>query len=602
MDSQPNPSAEAKQGEAERLARLGAMLYQIGSIEDAISTYEQVLALAPEHFDALQLLGVVAARKKNYVQALDFLSRAIAINPTHPQSYNNLGNALQDLNRLDEALVNYDQAISLKPDFAEAHNNRGNTLAHLKRWDEAIASFISATTCKPDYTDAYLNLGDSLVEIKLYDEALIIYAEAGRVEPGAFEAFFRHGNVLLLLKRWDDALASFAKVVEIKPDHLDVYINQGIALHQLKRLDDALISYEKILAINPGHAEAHNNRGGALLALKRVDEAINAFTSAIHCKPDFADAHVNLSLSHLLLGNFREGFLRYEWRWKKSGLPSFNEKRNYPQPLWLGDQSLQGKTILLYAEQGLGDTIQFCRYVDSVAKLGATIILEVQRPLAQLLSNLRGIRQVVASGDALPDFDYHCPLMSLPLAFKTELDTIPSVSPDIQSNPEKLRQWGLKLGNKNRSRIGLVWGGNSVNMNDHIRSVSLSLLLRQLPAGFDYISLQKDFSPDDLTLLDQEKKIICFGDDIHDFSDTAALCELMDVIISVDTSVAHLAASLNKPTWILLPYTPDWRWQLGRTDNPWYPSVKLYRQESLYDWDTVLTKVAVDLKTELKRL
>ena len=599
MDSQPILSPEAQKAEAERLARLGSMLYQIGSIEDAIETYKQVLAIAPDHFDALQLLGVVAARKKNYAEALDLLSRAIAINPSHPQSYNNLGNALQDLNRLDEALSNYDQAIGLKPDFAEAHNNRGNTLAQLKRWDEAIASFISATTCKPDYTDAYLNLGDALVELKLYDEALIIYAEAGRIEPGSFEAFFRHGNVLLVLKRWAEAIASFTKVIEIKPDHVDVYINQGIALHQLKRLDDALLSYEKIIAINPAHAEAHNNRGGALLALKRVDEALAAFATAIRYKPDFADAHVNLSLSHLLLGNFSEGFSRYEWRWKKSGLPSFNEKRIYPQPLWLGDQPLQGKTILLYAEQGLGDTIQFCRYVESVARLGATIVLEVQGPLLKLLSNLKGVDQIVASGDTLPHFDYHCPLMSLPLAFKTELDSIPPVCEGIKSDPDKLLQWRLALGEKERPRVGLVWGGNSVNMNDHIRSVDLALLLSRLPDGCDYISLQKDFSDRDHALLNDQQKIRCFGNEIKDFSDTAALCDLMDVIISVDTSVAHLAASLGKPTWILLPYTPDWRWQLDRQDNPWYPSVKLYRQEIIYDWDAVLAKVTVDLKAEL---
>jgi hypothetical protein len=298
----------------------------------------------------------------------------------------------------------------------------------------------------------------------------------------------------------------------------------------------------------------------------------------------------------LLLGNFQDGWQGYEWRWKNGDLPFFNNKRDFPEPLWLGEQSLVGKTILLHAEQGLGDTLQFCRYAPLVSQLGAKVILEVQRPLFKLLQNLAGVNQIVAMGDPLPTFDYQCPLLSLPLAFKTELDSIPLAPQCITSDMGKAARWEAKLGKKAKLRVGLVWSGSTIHKNDRNRSLTLSQLLPYLPPQIDYVCLQKEMRDVDKVLLAQHPEIQYFGDALEDFTDTAALCELVDVVISVDTSVAHLAGMLGKPTWVLLSFSPDWRWLLDRDDSLWYPSVKLYRQTRINDWDGALKRTKADLE------
>jgi ADP-heptose:LPS heptosyltransferase len=261
--------------------------------------------------------------------------------------------------------------------------------------------------------------------------------------------------------------------------------------------------------------------------------------------------------------------------------------------LWLGAESLKDKTILLYAEQGLGDTIQFCRYIESVAELGAKVILEVQKPLVNLLKNSKGLSQIFANGDTPTNFDYQCPLLSLPLAFKTELHSIPPPQ-SIFTHKEKFTEWQAKLGKKSKPRIGIVWSGSTEHKNDRNRSLTLSKLLPYLSPNVEYICLQKELRSVDKELLSEHRQIKYFGDALKDFTDTSALCELMDVIISVDTSVAHLAGTLGKPTWVLLPYSPDWRWQLDKNDSPWYPSAKLYRQEKICEWNGVLEKVRAD--------
>jgi hypothetical protein len=298
----------------------------------------------------------------------------------------------------------------------------------------------------------------------------------------------------------------------------------------------------------------------------------------------------------LLSGNLIKGWQWYEWRWRKEGGNMSASMRNFPQPLWLGGESLKDKTILIYYEQGFGDTIQFCRYVALVAALGAKVIFEVQPQLLKLLSNLEGVSQILARGDPLPHFDYQCPLMSLPLAFKTELDTIPAPSQKVESDKDKVIAWGKKLGEKKKLRVGIVWSGSTAHKNDHNRSLPLSELITHLSSDYDYVSLQKEICDADKLLLTECHKIRQYSNDLKDFTDTAALIELMDVVISVDTSVAHLSATLGKATWIMLPFDPDWRWLLDRNDSPWYRSVKLYRQEKISDWNSVLEKIKSDLK------
>jgi hypothetical protein len=329
------------------------------------------------------------------------------------------------------------------------------------------------------------------------------------------------------------------------------------------------------------------------MELFELDAALDSFDRAIAIKPDYHEARLHKSLALLFGGNFKSGWELYESRWNVDKFTS--PGRNFAQPLWLGCESLDGKTILLHSEQGLGDTIQFCRYAPMVADLGARVIIEAEKSLAGLLEKITGVSEVVTKGSDLPGFDYHCPLMSLPLAFKTELGNIPCPEKYLTSEPGKLAYWNSRLGPKTEPRIGLVWSGSNNNPKLSHRRLPLDSAIRQLPPGFQYVSLQTEVWDEDSSTLESAGNIIHFGDELNDFTDTAALCELMDIVISVDTSVAHLSGALGKPTWVLLAFSPEWRWMLDRDDSPWYPGMRLFRQGKIGDWTGVLEK----LKSEL---
>lgn len=361
------------------------------------------------------------------------------------------------------------------------------------------------------------------------------------------------------------------------------------------RLAEALACIDRALAIDPDNALVHANRGIALAALCRLPEALVSFDRALDLKPDYAEAYFGRAVARLLSGDFAQGWVDFEWRWKRTNGPSGLQRREFAQPLWLGEKSLAGKTLLVHAEIGLGDTLQFCRYVTPLARLGATVILQVQSPLVELLADLQGVSRVMTEVQPLPAFDYHCPLLSLPLAFKTELETIPAERRYLRADPAKVARWKIRMGDTTGRRIGLVWRGDPNNRDDRHRSMALSDLLQQLPVDCRYYSLQKELSESEKRIFHAHPSTSCLANDL-DFTETAAVCECVDLVISVDTSVAHLSAALGKPTWILLPFSPDCRWLLSRSDSPWYPSVTLYRQQSIGDWRDVLTRVAADLQ------
>ena len=532
-----------------------------GRYKKTTAMYEKILRVQPKHFDALQLLGTIAKSSKDYRRAVELMDSAIEMVPRHAPSYANRGDALKELTQLDAALASYDKAIEIDAEYAEAYKNRGNALVALKQLDAALASYEKAIEINADYAEAYYNCGVVLRELK-------------RLEP---------------------AVASYDKAIAIKADFAEAYNNRGIALTELKHLDAAAASCERAIAINPDYADAYANRGFIFKELLQLDAAVASYEKAIEIKADFASAHWNLSLCNLLRGNFERGWLGYEWRWKNEAVSSVIGKRNFLQPLWLGNESLNGKTILLFAEQGLGDALQFCRYAKSVAALGANVILEVQHPLVKLLGSLEGVSQIVARGDALPEFDYQCPLLSLPLAFRTKLATIPASQRYVVSNREKVAEWQIELGKRTKPRIGMVWSGSAGHKRDADRSLSLNQMAKLLSNDYQFISLQKEISETDAQILAEYNEIEHWGDELNDFADTAALCELMDVVISVDTSVAHLAGAIGKAVWVLLQFSPDWRWLLDRSDSPWYPSAKLCRQERIGDWDGVLEEVKADL-------
>ncbi len=537
-------------------------LHKSGQFARAQAVYEQLLKIQPVHFDALHMLGVIAEQMKNSAKAVALITRAIEINPDNAAAFNNLGAAFRTLKQYPKSIASYDKAIALKPDYPEAYNNRGNALRDLKQYAAAISSYDKAIALKPGYAEAYSNRSMTLNEIKQHDAAIEDCNKAIALKPGYAEAYFNRGNVFYDLNK-------FARAIE---------------------------SYDKAIAFKPEYAEAYGNRGAALRELKQHVASLANYNKAIELKPDYADGHWNQSLCYLQMGDFKHGWEKYEWRWKNEQITTFKEKRNFPQPLWLGVESLQGKTILLHSEQGFGDTIQFCRYAKLVSNLGARVILELQKPLLGLLANLEGVAELVGKNDKLPPFDYHCPLLSLPLAFKTDMGSIPVPGNYLAANPGKIKEWSVKLGPKTRPRVGLVWSGSTTHKNDSNRSISLSDLVEHLPSGFQYVCLQKEIREADRKTLEAHPEILQYSGDLKDFTETAALCELVDVVVSVDTVVVHLAGALGKPVWVLLPFNPDWRWLLDRDDSPWYPSAKLYRQASIGDWEGVFKRVEADLQ------
>lgn len=532
-------------------------LLQTGNIEVAAAHFEHVLQAQPNHSDALHYLGICHFQRGNYESARNLIVKAMRFDPRSPFAANNLGSVLMALKRYEEALASYDEAIALKPDYDEAHFNRANLLAALRRFEDALASYDKAILLRPHYAEAWSNKGNALVE----------------------------------LKRFEDALASYDKVLLLRPGHAQIFSNRAKAFVELGRLEEALESCETAIKLNPNLADAHYNRGNALAALKRFDDALSGYEAATELKPDFAAAHFNEGVCRLLTGDFEAGWPKFEWRNRT------DDQRvamsGISQPIWLGKEDIRNKTILLLTEQGAGDVLQFCRYAGLVARLGAKIILAVPKPVKSLLTTLAGPASVVGTGDKLPNFDCYCPLLSLPLAFRTTLSTIPADIPYLKADAALVRTWQGRLGEKaERLRVGLAWSGNIAHQNDRHRSIPLSRLKPFLQAtGAELISLQKDVRDHDAAVLAADDDIRHFTSELGDFSDTAALISLMDIVISVDTAVAHLAGALGKPVWIMLPHVPDWRWLLDRDDSPWYPTARLFRQPRPGDWDSVMQNV-----------
>jgi tetratricopeptide (TPR) repeat protein len=356
-------------------------------------------------------------------------------------------------------------------------------------------------------------------------------------------------------------------------------------------LTEALASFDRVLALEPKNINALYNRANVLCELRRYDESFAAFAATLAQDPAHAGAHWNEGLAKLLLGDFDTGWKKYEWRWLTDSQK--HQRRDFAQPLWLGNGPLAGKTILVHAEQGYGDTLQFVRYLPRLAALGAKVVLEVQPNLYPLLAGVKGASQVVPKGGALPNFDVHCPMMSLPLALKTSLDSIPTNIPYLEAPNERLAKWRGRLSPKRGLRAAFAWAGSATHKRDHARSIPLAKLqtLFKNNDEIEWLSVQRDLRDGDAEILKAHAHVQQLGSALNDFGDTAAVLSLADLVITVDTAVAHLAGALGRPVWVLLPFSPDFRWLLNREDSPWYPSARLFRQHSMGDWDSVIARV-----------
>jgi tetratricopeptide (TPR) repeat protein len=599
-----------------------------GRLGEAEFNCRLVLGANKKDFKALHLLGLIEFQRGRFEEAHRLIRQALRVNPRSAKAHSNLALVLQQLNRIDEALASLDHALALEPDFLVALNNRGHVLWRLKRSEEALASLDRALALKPDDVDALCNRGNALVDLQRLDEALASYDKALAIRPNDAPALNNRANVLWALDRRDEAmrdydsalmrspndlsilkdrgsalgflhrseeaLECFDRALNLKPDDPYFLYKRGNALSELQRHEEALACLDRAFELAPEDVDGLGDRGNVLSSLQRHAEALANYDRALELAPDSAITHWNRGLALLRVGEFEQGWEEYEWRLKLKG--SSTGQRQFVQPRWRGQLPIKGKTILLYSEQGFGDTIQFVRYAPPVAAFGAKVILQVQPALKNLLTGVDGSYTVVGVDEEPPPFDLHCPLMSLPLAFETRLETVPAKTPYLFASPERVNAWRERLPKSPMRRIGIGWAGNPEFQADRPRSIGLQpfLPLFSIP-GFQFISLQKDLRAGDEDLLRKYPQVLHLGDQLGDFSDTAAIMSLIDLVISSDTAPVHLAGALGRPVWIVLQKQPDWRWMFDREDNPWYPSARLFRQSTEGDWVGVVGQVAAAL-------
>lgn len=579
---------------AEIHLNLGLVLQMKGKLDEAVAEYRRAVALNPTLAAAHSNLGNGLQAQGKFEEAIAHYEMAVELNPAFPEAWYNLGNSQLAQESLKDAAASYSRALVCNPSLAEAHCNLGNVLQRQEKLEEARSHYESAIRCKPEYADAHYNLANVLSYQGHAEQAVKEYELALHCDSMCFKAHNNLGNVYRSLDRPEDAVRHYRQVPECDPEFTDAYNNLGLALLSLGQHEEAIRSIERTLALKPLMAEAHCNKGAVLHALNRIPEAIAAYRRALELKPGLAKATINLAMIELVLGDFASGWKNYEHRWNDAPL----HQRAFNCPQWKGEP-LNGTRILLHAEQGLGDTLQFLRYVPIVQAAGGQVILEVQDRLMSLAAELPGVVEVVSWGSALPPFDWHCPLLSLPLAFGTTLDTVPANVPYL-TVPEASRVKMESLAwPETGLRVGLLWAGNPSFSRDpyRFRSVALELFQPLLQVeGVHWFSLQIGEPATALSGTPWAAKVVDLSNQVESMADTAAQIAKMDLVITVDTSVCHLAGALGVPVWVLMPFTPDWRWLQERPDTPWYPTMRLFRQPRPGDWEAVMHDVYAALK------
>lgn len=599
--------------------------------EDALHAYEQTLGIEVGDDQAWANRAALLWQTKQFDQALTNVEQALALNPQNIEASNVRGHILQSMGQAEEAEESYRQAVALAPEYAEAHYALGCLLLAQGRHAEALSCLSQACSLHPQYVPAQRQRAMALRALHQPEQAQQAESITLMLQGQQVAAYRQRGIELEQQLHFESAAAMYASALELDSDNTELQQLHARALKNTKqneivldKLQQALqlrveraarlgatefveqsdlqrdhesarIAFEKLTKLAPRNLYAYVNLGNVLQALGLRDLAMEKYQRALEIKPGMPAALWNLSLIQLARGDYEQGWRSYESRWHFKELPLYKFKRHFLKPQWTGREALRGKTILVYAEQGFGDAIQFCRYLRMVKQRGAHVILEVNKTLVGLMGTLEGVDQIVDLGSSLPAFDYQIPMLSLPLAFNTRVDTIPPGDPYLRSDPEKREQWQQFLGPKKRPRVGVVWSGSGIHGNDHNRSLPLSVLASTFSEEYEFICLQKEIRNEDRQLL-ETLPVRLVSERLHDFGDTAALCDLMDVVLTVDTSVAHLAGALGKPLWVMLPTPFEWRWLEHGATSPWYPSATLYRQEQIGDWTPVIDAVVVDLK------
>lgn len=599
---------------------LGLLKHKNGDLFEAKKYYEKIFEIDPLHFDSLYLSSAIAVQENKIELAIDFLNRALTINTTHIDTLFNLAVLLEQIGESGKALLKYELLNNLQQNHVQSQYNYGSLLAKLGDIPKAISVFKKVIELQPDLLEARINFekllwsqsrqvdltssnnndfiqahnkGLSLLEKNLFSAAIEYFDKALKMQPRSFEGHHNKGMALEKMGRLQEALGCYQKAIEYCPDSSRTLNNIGNTYRELNYLQEAIQSLEKAIEFDPNYAEAHSNLGWTLFRLQEYQRSKECFNTAIKINPNLSPAIFNLSLCQLTLGEFDEGWVNYEERMKQ---PLYQKKIDpHNKPQWSGRESIEGKIIYVYAEQGLGDTVQFCRYIKLLADRGANVLFEPQIQLYELLKNLDGVTQLLEPGQIIPAYDYHCALMSLPLAFRTNLDTVPNALPYIVANENKRSYWKDKLAVISGPKIGLVWSGGfrpnnpelwGVNQRRNISFADLSLLNIK---GLQFFSLQKGETAEAELQNGRgnfwnENNLYNYVDELQDFSDTAGLIDQLDLVISVDTSTAHLAGAMGKPVWILNRYDGCWRWLSEGDTSAWYPNARIFRQKISGDW------------------
>ena len=574
-------------------------IYNQGQLKYAFTQAQALSERYPKTFIIWKLLGLSSVQIGMLEEAIDAFKKCILLKPDYIDTYINIGVAFKNQGKLDEAIEAYKKCILLKPDYAEAYSNMGNALKEQGRLDEAIKAYKKCISLKPDYAEAYSHMGAALnVQGKL-DEAIETLKKAILLKPDYIDAYINIGVAFKYKNKFEEAIKAYYKCLTLKPDNAEVYSNMGTVFKEQGKLEEALNVYNKAISINPNYATAYSNMGNVLKQQGKLEEALSVYDKAISINPDYAKAYYNSSFIHNLKGNLQEGLKLYEWRLKNKDV---NVRSPRKRLIWDGDRSLLGKNFLVYEEQGLGDVIQFCRYLPLLKQKGADVTFIVKQKMHALLKTLDAEIILVESVSDNNNIDFETALMSLPFLFNTNLETIPSRIPYLFADNDKVMSWSKYL-KKPTFKIGICWQG-SKNKIDFGRSFPLSLFkgISELP-NVELISLHKGEGEDqikdinfDLTTL---RDNFDTGEDA--FVDTAAVMVNCDLIITSDTATAHLAGALGCRTWVVLKNIPDWRWFLDRKDSPWYPSMTLYRQKYHGNWENIFETIQKDLLSILKQ-
>ncbi|QDD65898.1 tetratricopeptide repeat protein [Herbaspirillum seropedicae] len=585
-------------------------LHQKGQLAPAEELYKKVLAKLPRHFEANYLYGMLKLHQEDWETAEAQLAKAIELNPDHLDTYFDHAGALAHLGRDDEAVARYDLVLTVNADFVEALLARGAALRRLGRNREALADLERATALAPDNADAWFQRGNVLHDSYAYGDARESYERAVALRPDFIEAWFNLGNTCKDGNQLDQALRAYDRALEVQPDFFEAISNRGYVLFKMQRPAEALQAYDRALALDESAPDLWFNRGSTLEQLYRFEEASESYRRAKALKPDAGSATWNEALMQLRQGDFVNGWKGFETRWATEQMRG--QQRQFMQPLWLGEQPLEGKTILLHAEQGFGDTLQFVRYAPLLAAHGARVILEVQPALTRQLAGLPGVTQVIGTDHFMrPPFDFHCPLMSLPLACKTFSEADIPRAPYLLPEASSWAAWHQRLPRNRALRVGLVWAGSSAQTHpdavriDGERSLPFATLaplveLAREHAGLEFYSLQ--VGQDAVAQLHAHPLASLVRDcspELHDFAETGALLANLDLLITVDTSVCHLAGALGRPVWLLNRHNGCWRWQVEREDSPWYGGMTIFGQRTAGQWDEVIARVRAALQQQL---